>query len=119
MSAKIIGTCSLCNGPVAVVDPWLGTFPAVPACQRCGATKKDPYGPVIEMTPYKGLPGTIQPSTIDWKIGNPTCTNPFADCVVVSSEFNYGNSLIESMNSLAELQKTVKQLKEESKWPQN
>lgn len=112
MSAKIIGTCSLCNGPVTlvtIVDPWLGNSLPIPTCQRCGATKKDPYGPVIEMTPYKGLPGTIQPSPIDWKLGNPTCDNPFAGCVVALENPKY---------SIVDMQKAVKQLKEESKWSQ-
>jgi len=48
----IIGTCSLCGGPVtseAVV--WHGTTPCVNrgACEKCGAVQKHPYGPVIEM----------------------------------------------------------------------
>lgn len=80
MSTKIIGTCSLCQGPVAIIEPWMGTHSCVPTCQNCGARKKDPYGPVIEMVPYKGLPGTILPidpskitDPIDWKLGSPTC----------------------------------------------
>jgi len=48
----IIGTCSLCDGPVmseAVV--WHGTTPDINrgACGKCGAVQKQPYGPVIEM----------------------------------------------------------------------
>ena len=47
MSDQIIGTCSLCDGPVKMpsmmVDP-------VARCARCGAVPKAPYGPVVEMT---------------------------------------------------------------------
>lgn len=50
MSDHIIGTCSQCQGPVVVpqfmVDP-------IPYCKQCGAHKKQPYGPVIEMVPTK------------------------------------------------------------------
>jgi len=46
----IIGTCSQCSGPVSVSDFWGGTVPPVPVCQHCGATKQNPYGPIIPMT---------------------------------------------------------------------
>lgn len=49
----IIGSCSLCGGPVAVHTAWMATIPDTPTCQRCGATKVQDYGPVIPMTPYK------------------------------------------------------------------
>lgn len=42
-----IGTCSKCNGPVQVPDLWSGTVPPVPTCAHCGATAKDPYGPIM------------------------------------------------------------------------
>ena len=45
----MIGTCSRCGGPVTVPEHWMGTQPPILSCQRCGATKRQPYGPVIEM----------------------------------------------------------------------
>ena len=43
---RTIGTCSICRGPVQVpnmmVDP-------IPCCKNCGATPKNPFGPVMEM----------------------------------------------------------------------
>lgn len=45
---KVIGTCSLCGG--AVVSDEVGEFP-IPECESCGATKRFPYGPVIDMEP--------------------------------------------------------------------
>lgn len=44
----IIGTCSLCGGPVESPDTWLGTLPAPVTCKSCGAVKPQ-YGPVIDM----------------------------------------------------------------------
>lgn len=106
MPAKIIGTCSLCKGPVAIIEPWAGTMPCVPTCQRCGARKKDPFGPTIEMEPYKGLPGTLNPkwdfneawgpsNPLDWKIGSPTCT-------IVASEgtLSFKEAVQEAINEL-------------------
>lgn len=45
----ILGTCSICKGPVSICDVWMGIIPPKPQCQRCGATKRNPYGPSIEM----------------------------------------------------------------------
>lgn len=36
----ILGTCSICGGPVFVPDYWLCIFPPTPTCQHCGAIKK-------------------------------------------------------------------------------
>lgn len=57
-TGRIIGTCSLCDGPVwlppMMVDP-------TPTCKRCGAVAKDPHGPVIPMTrPVKAVGRTAQ-----------------------------------------------------------
>lgn len=50
----IIGTCSLCGGPVESPDAWLGTLPAPATCKNCGAVRPQ-HGPVIEMhRPEKG-----------------------------------------------------------------
>lgn len=45
-----IGTCSICGG--AVVVPNMMVNP-VPYCQQCGATVKNPHGPVVQMEPRK------------------------------------------------------------------
>lgn len=44
----IIGTCSICGGPVTVPDLWGGVVPPIPTCSQCGAVKAG-HGPVIEM----------------------------------------------------------------------
>lgn len=46
---RVLGTCSLCGGPVTVPDVWGGILPPVPCCQSCGAVRKQPHGPVIDM----------------------------------------------------------------------
>lgn len=51
MSTKIIGTCSICSGPVSIPEIWSGVIAPIPACEQCGAIKRNPYGPVIEMNP--------------------------------------------------------------------
>lgn len=46
---SIIGTCSLCGGPVSSpVIRKKGRIP-VPFCTECGSTKKGAFGPIIEM----------------------------------------------------------------------
>jgi hypothetical protein len=44
-----IGTCSNCQGPVQTPELWSGDLPPVPTCTQCGATARNPYGPVIQM----------------------------------------------------------------------
>lgn len=52
-----IGTCSICGGPVVVSPPWHGgTAPSTPTCSNCGATRTQPHGPVIPMTPQPAPP---------------------------------------------------------------
>lgn len=46
---NVIGTCSLCGGAVTTPQLWHGVLPPVPSCSSCGATKKQPHGPVVEM----------------------------------------------------------------------
>lgn len=47
-----IGTCSLCGGPVSL--PNMSVNP-IARCEQCGATAKNPHGPVIPMEhPRKG-----------------------------------------------------------------
>lgn len=47
--SDIIGTCSLCGGRVTVPEFWGGINPPIPRCESCGARKKMPHGPVVEM----------------------------------------------------------------------
>lgn len=50
----IIGTCSLCGGPVEAPDAWMGILPAPATCKNCGAVRPQ-HGPVIDMQrPEKG-----------------------------------------------------------------
>lgn len=52
-----IGTCSLCGGRVTVPKVWASVVPAIPTCESCGATKKQPHGSVVEMErPMKADP---------------------------------------------------------------
>lgn len=44
-----VGSCSICGGHVSVPCSWMGAIPPIPTCESCGATKKRPHGPVIEM----------------------------------------------------------------------
>ena len=48
---KTVGTCSICGGRVSVPYVWHGITPPIPTCECCGATQKQPYGPVIPMEP--------------------------------------------------------------------
>lgn len=50
---QIVGTCSLCGGPVTVLTTSWSVVAPTPVCSRCGATKKEDFGPVIEMEPKK------------------------------------------------------------------
>lgn len=47
----VLGTCSLCGGPVSVPAVWHGIVPPKPRCEQCGAVKADEYGEVIKMRP--------------------------------------------------------------------
>lgn len=54
MNEQIIGTCSICGGPVYThVGPWHGVIPPPKWCGSCGA--KPSYGPTIPMKPGSGL----------------------------------------------------------------
>jgi len=42
------GTCSKCGGRVSVpMTTWIGAAP-IRTCEKCGATEKNPYGPVVQ-----------------------------------------------------------------------
>ena len=46
---RILGTCSLCGGAVGIPETWMGEVPPIPKCISCGATRKQPHGPMIDM----------------------------------------------------------------------
>lgn len=61
----IIGTCSLCGGPVETPDAWMGTLPAPATCKHCGAVRPQ-HGPVIDMQrPCR--PGCHAASGVTWR----------------------------------------------------
>lgn len=67
-----IGTCGNCGGPVTVPSVWHGVIHPTPKCDRCGATPREAFGPVMEMgpTPIVGgndaTPPTVGGSQADW-----------------------------------------------------
>lgn len=63
MMTHTIGTCSKCGGPVTQPMYWGGPVPPVPSCSRCGATAKNPYGPVIEMDAPKRTVSNVETPT--------------------------------------------------------
>lgn len=50
---RIIGTCSICGGPVTVPHIFFSVAPPIPQCQRCGAYAQENYGKVIPMRPRR------------------------------------------------------------------
>ena len=48
----VLGTCSLCGGPVTIPRTFHSVSAPVPTCKRCGATKRG-HGPVIDMEPAR------------------------------------------------------------------
>ena len=54
----VMGTCSICAGAVVMPRTYYSVVPPIPACIRCGATPRNPYGGVISME-------RNQPSLID------------------------------------------------------
>jgi hypothetical protein len=55
-SVTILGTCSICQGPVVLRDDWMSTQPQVPRCHNCGAQPMNPYGPVVPMKEKRTWP---------------------------------------------------------------
>lgn len=47
----ILGTCSICGGPVAVDTVTWSVVPPTPKCLRCGAVPKQSFGEIIPMVP--------------------------------------------------------------------
>lgn len=56
---RTVGTCSICGGRVTLPEVWMGVVPPIPRCASCGATKKQPHGPVIDMERPKDSRATI------------------------------------------------------------
>lgn len=54
---KVVGTCSICRGPVIEIQNMQGV---ILQCGTCGATKLEDYGPVIEMQPKEGVVFTYE-----------------------------------------------------------
>jgi hypothetical protein len=50
----LVGTCSLCSGPVARPESWSGTDATRARCMQCFAVPLDPFGPRVEMTRRAG-----------------------------------------------------------------
>lgn len=49
---SVIGTCSICGGPVTMPNVWWSTgCPPTPRCEWCGAVPQQAHGPVIPMQP--------------------------------------------------------------------
>lgn len=46
----VVGSCSLCGGPVTVPSAWLSVTPPTPSCASCGAIRAG-FGRVIDMQP--------------------------------------------------------------------
>jgi hypothetical protein len=77
---SIIGSCSLCGGPVLVHDNWFSITPDVPTCGNCGAVKADTHGPVIPMAPAPKVITTTKftldavepPNSVRGEIGEPS-----------------------------------------------
>jgi len=75
MNDLTIGTCSICGGAVTLPTIFWSVVPPVPSCSRCGATKRQPHGPVIDMEPVRW--GTTADTKIVWP--NTTFTPTTAD----------------------------------------
>lgn len=63
----VLGTCSVCGGPVSIPTLWEKPTPPVPICERCGAIKMDRYGPVIPMIPRTSVK---EPDFLDPTLSN-------------------------------------------------
>lgn len=62
----IVGTCSICSGPVCVPTAYHSIVPPVPKCADCGASAKRNYGPVVPMevvSPIKTWTSTASKKT--------------------------------------------------------
>lgn len=98
-SCSVIGTCSICGGPVMVPSVWMGIYPPIPECAHCGATSAN-YGPTIPMTPSR------QPKNDDGTEPSVTWIQPYRSstcCSVSPKPVNPGTTFETSGNlNLAE-----------------
>lgn len=74
---KVIGTCSICGGPVVVPQIWHSVLRPVPTCKQCGATMRE-YGPIIDMTPG----GKTFTGTGTGDLGGMSLTHPESDRIL-------------------------------------
>lgn len=72
----IIGTCSICGGPVAVQSPWTGHRAPVPQCNDCEAVAVGSFGPVIEMRKAKDSEKWVRYVVGAVNVMYPTSTTP-------------------------------------------
>lgn len=62
---SVIGSCSICGGPVTVHTIWHCVIPDTPRCEQCGAVKKEEYrGPVIPMVPAQPMRWSTTDATL-------------------------------------------------------
>lgn len=65
---QVVGTCSLCGGPVTVPAVWMSIIPPTPTCGHCGAVAAE-HGPVIPMRPAEPVrtwtSTRLSPYTVD------------------------------------------------------
>lgn len=52
----VLGTCSICGGPVVVPTVYHSVNRPIPKCKHCGAIEKQNFGPIIPMIPPKPQP---------------------------------------------------------------
>lgn len=82
---QILGTCSICSGPVCCPLFYWSVVPPVPKCKRCGATKKESYGPVIDMVPQND-------KVVQWPSTSTDYEQPWTKCALTGKwKDEYGN----------------------------
>lgn len=64
-NTQIIGTCSLCGGPVTLPLIWGSVVPPTPTCAACGALPARGFGPVIDMRPGPEIKYTTTSNSVD------------------------------------------------------
>ena len=68
----VVGTCSICGGPVSCPSVWWSIITPVPTCEHCGAVSAQ-HGPVIPMKKkdyyVSTASGTVWGDDPAWVIG--------------------------------------------------
>jgi hypothetical protein len=62
---NVLGSCSICGGPVVVPTAYWSVIAPIPECASCGAIKADTHGPVVPMVPCPRIV-TETSTRIDW-----------------------------------------------------